>query len=142
MEELKAHLDLPDQSLYLWKAVIAFEGYPFKTAGRGSREGIRFTYSLSRSTGAGGRHYKGESVDGFGNELWIIKDGAKSEKSISRSTVDLALKNALEEQRREGYVSGPRKLGVPGVRSNLYSLFLRFGVIRTGVEKKDSGVEM
>lgn len=119
-------------SLNLWKAIIAFENYPFQTPGRGSRLGVKFTYTVSRSPSAGGRHYAGQNAEGYGNELWIIKDGQKAEKSISRSTVDLALKNALEEQEREGFVSGPRKLGVPGVRSNLYSLFLRFGVIKDG----------
>ena len=117
-------------SLNLWKAIIAFENYPFTTSGRGSRPGVKFTYTVSRSSGNSGHHYSGASVDGYGNELWITVNGEKREKSVSRSTVDLALKNALEEQGREGVVSGPRKLGVPGVRSNLYSLFLRFGVIR------------
>lgn len=41
----------------------------------------------------------------------------------------MAYRNAVEEQEREGFVSGPRKLGVPGVRSNLYAMFLQFGVI-------------
>ncbi|MBO5639985.1 MAG: hypothetical protein J5916_08780 [Oscillospiraceae bacterium] len=119
-----------EQKLAIWRCVCLFAGYPFQTSGRSTRDGIKFTYTVSRSAGAGGRHYNGESVDGYGNELWIIKDGQKAEKSISRSTVDLALKNALEEQEREGFVSGPRKLGVPGARSNLYAMFLRFGVIK------------
>ena len=38
-------------------------------------------------------------------------------------------KGQEEEQGREGFVSGPRKLGVPGARSNLYAMFLRFGII-------------
>ena len=75
-------------------------------------------------------------MDGYGNELWIIgADGEKKDKSISRSTVDLALKNALQVQSEEGCVSGPRKLGVPGVRSNLYAMFLRFGVITASGEE-------
>ncbi len=119
-----------EQSVLLWKAIIAFEGYPFQTSGRGSRPGVKFTYTVSRSSGNSGRHYSGASVDGYGNEIWLVVNGEKREKSVSRSTVDLALKNALEEQGREGFVSGPRKLGVPGVTSYLYSLFLRFGVIR------------
>ena len=41
-----------------------------------------------------------------------------------------AYSNALAGQKSEGFVSDPRKLGVPGVRSNLYTLFLRFGLIR------------
>lgn len=78
-----------------------------------------------------GRHYAGQSIEGYGNELWIITlpTGQRKNKSISRSTVDLAYRNALEEQEQSGFVSGPRKLGVPGVRSNLYAMFLQFGVI-------------
>ena len=86
-------------------------------------------YSVNRSGGAGGCHYKGNSISGYGNEIWVRTDKGDRDKSISRSTVDLALNNALKEQRRAGFVSGPRKLGAPGARSYLYSLFLRFGVI-------------
>jgi hypothetical protein len=68
VSDLHAHLDLPDKSLWLWRCICAFENYPFKTSGRGSREGINFKYTVSRSTGAGGRHYEGEAVEGFGNE--------------------------------------------------------------------------
>lgn len=127
IDKLREHLMTEDVSEYLWRAIIAFEGYTFTTNGRGKdRSGaVSFRYSVKRSAGAGGRHYQGESVPGYGNELFI--EG--KEKSVSRSTVDLALRNALEVQEREGYVSGPRKLGIPGVRSNLYSIFLRFGVI-------------
>ena len=119
-----------EQKLALWRCVCLFAGYPFQTSGRGSREGVRFKYTVSRAGGSGGHHYEGASVDGYGNEIWLVVNGEKREKSVSRSTVDLALKNALEEQEREGFVSGPRKLGVPGVRSNLYAMFLRFGVIK------------
>lgn len=131
-DALQRHLGLPEESEYLWRAVIAFEGYPFQTAGRGKNHtgAISFQYTVSRSTGASGRHYTGISIPGYGNEIWIsTPDGEKKEKSISRSTVELALKNALEEQLKSDCVSGPRKLGVPGVRSNLYAMFLRFGVI-------------
>lgn len=121
---LHTHLHLPDVSLYLWKTVIAFQSYPFHTSGRGSREGVKFTYEVSKSTTGGGRRYEGEQVEGFGNEMWIIKDGQKSEKSISRSTVDLALKNAREKE-----IKGPKALGIPGAGSYLYPMFIRFGVI-------------
>jgi len=122
--DLHDHLFLPDASLYLWKAIIAFQSYPFHTSGRGSREGVKFTYEVSKSTTGGGRRYEGEQVEGYGNEMWIIKDGQKSEKSISRSTVDLALKNACEKE-----IKGPKALGIPGAGSYLYPMFVRFGVI-------------
>ena len=124
VEELKTHAGLPDESLYLWKAIIAFENYPFKTSGRGSREGVKFTYTVSRSCGAGGRHYSGESVDGYGNELWITVNGEKREKSISRSTVELGYREAREM----GIVKGPKALGLPGAGSYLWPVLTRFGV--------------
>ena len=120
-----------EASLHLWHLIIDYEGATFRTAGRGSRPGVEFTYEVSRSVGRAGRKYQGASIPGYGNELWIITlpDGERKKKSISRSTVDLAYRNAVEEQEREGFVSGPRKLGVPGVRSNLYAMFVKFGVI-------------
>lgn len=124
VSNLHDHLFLPDASLYLWKAVVAFQSYPFHTSGRGSRERVKFTYEVSQASGGGGRHYSGDQVEGFGNEMWIIKNGQKSEKSISRSTVDLALKNAREKE-----IKGPKALGIPGAGSYLYPMFIRFGVI-------------
>ena len=126
VSDLRAHLSLPDQSLYLWKTIIAFQSYPFTTSGRGSKPGIHFTYEVSKTGSAGGRHYDGEEVPGYGNELWIVKNGQRAEKSISRSTVDLALKTALE---MDGSVSGPKKLNTPGAGSYLYPMLIRFGVI-------------
>ena len=83
--ELHAHLDLPDASVYLWKAVILFEGYPFSTAGRGKDKtgAVKFKYTVSRSGGAGGRHYDGENVEGYGNEIFITSGGEQLKKSIS-----------------------------------------------------------
>jgi len=127
VEELKTHAGLPDESLYLWKAIIAFENYPFKTSGRGNRKGVRFTYTVSRSGGAGGRHYNGAGVDGYGNELWIVANGEKREKSISRSTVELGYKKAREM----GVVKGPKALGLPGAGSYLWPVLIRFGVCTT-----------
>lgn len=120
VEELRAHLDLPDWSLFLWRCVIVFEGYTFSTSGRGKREGVKFKYTVSRERGNSGRKYSGESVEGFGNEMWI----AGKEKSISRSTVDLAFRHAKERD-----ITGPKKLGVPGADSYLFPVFVRFGLV-------------
>lgn len=127
LDTFHAHIGLLDQSLYLWKAVVAFQGYPFTTSGRGSKPGIKFTYEVSTEGKAGGRHYIGESVQGYGNELWIttLPDKARKEKSISRSTVDLALRKALEKE-----IKGQKALGIPGAGSYLYPMFVRFGVIK------------
>lgn len=125
--ELKEHRGMPDELEYLWRAVIVFEGCMFQMIGRGKEHtgAMEFRYTVTRRGGIGGRHYQGESIEGYGNELWI----AGKEKSISRSTVNLAYWNALEVQKTEGFVSGPRKLGVSGSRSYLYAMFLHFGVI-------------
>lgn len=120
-----------EQKLSLWIAICAFQDYSFMTTGRGKEKkgAIKFKYTVSKPRSAGGRHYDGPTVEGFGNEMWISTGGEQKKKSISRSTVDLAFYNAIEEQHREGFVSGPRKLGAPGVKSNLYAIFLRFGII-------------
>ena len=132
MNEDREQQHTEDQSLRLWQIIIDHEGTVLHTAGRGSRPGVEFSYEVSRPTGAAGRHYAGQSIPGYGNELWIITlpTGERKKKSISRSTVDPAYRNAVEEQERGGFVSGPRKLGVPGIRSNLYAMFVKFGVIR------------
>ena len=123
VNELQSHMDSPDVEVWLWKAIIAFEGYPFRTSGRGSREGTKFKYEMSREPGKSGRHYNGENVDGYGNELWIIVDGVEREKSISRSTVELGYKKAREM----GIVRGPKALGLPGAGSYLWPVLIRLG---------------
>lgn len=112
-------------SAALWRCVIIFEGYPFSTSGRGSRTGVEYTYQVSRRGGSGGRHYAGDSVQGYGNELWVVMDGEKKEKSISRSTVELGFQKYLDLLKTEGAVSGPKKLGVFGA-SYLLRLYQRF----------------
>ena len=82
---------------------------------------------MSRSGGAGGRHYNSETVEGYGNELWIIRDGQRAEKSISRSTIDLAYKKATDNH---GIVKGPKALGIPGAGSYLFPILIRFGIIK------------
>ena len=112
-------------SAALWRCVIVFEGYPFSTSGRGSRSGVEYTYKVSRKGGPGGRHYNGANVGDYGNEMWVVMDGEKKEKSISRSTVELGFQKYLEVLKTEGTVSGPKKLGVFGA-SYLLPLFQRF----------------
>ena len=112
-------------SAALWRCVIIFEGYPFCTSGRGLRSGVEYAYQVSRKGSSGGRHYEGESVQGYGNELFIVQNGEKKEKSISRSTVELGFQKYLEVLKAEGTVSGPKKLVVFGA-SYLLPLFQRF----------------
>ena len=107
---------------------MLFAGYPFVTSGRGSREGVKFKYEVSEAGEKGGRHYEGTSVDGFGNELWVIRNGQRAEKSISRSSVDYALKITLEARNLGESITGPKQLGVFG-SSYTFALFRRFGLV-------------
>ena len=103
----------------LWRCVVIFQNYPFSTSGRNGKGAVEFTYTVSKG-GRGGRHYEGESVDGWGNEIWVSIGGVKKEKSISRSSVDLAFQKYLEND-----ITGPKQLGVFGA-SYLLPLFQRF----------------
>lgn len=125
VSDLHAHLYQPDASTYLWRCVIAFEGYPFTTSGRGSRPGVRFTYTISRKPGISGQHYIGTTIDDYGNELKF----STKEKTVTRATVDRAFQAAREVQEREGCVSGPKKIGGVFGASYIYPMLLRFGVI-------------
>lgn len=94
----------------LWSAIVNHEGESFRTSGRGSRPGIDFTYTISRTK------------DGrLGKEMRI----STKEKTVTRATVVVAWKRAVE-----GNVSGPKSLGVPGAASYLYPVFLKIGVIK------------
>lgn len=127
-KKLKAAVDtgsIEKISAALWQCVCIFSGYPFTTSGRGTSPGVEYTYQVSRKDGSGGRHYGGHSISGYGNELWIVKDGEKREKSISRSSVELGFQKYLEVIEKEGTVTGPKKLGVFGA-SYLLPLFQRF----------------
>lgn len=123
-----------DVSLYLWKAVIAFQDYPFTTTGHGKdkTDTTKFKYEVSASGGNSGYRDYGTDVPGFGNELWVTANGVK--KNISRSTVDLAYRNALKLMEAEDGVKEPKALGIPGAASYLYPILLRFGVIKIETE--------
>ena len=74
-------------------------------------KGLRFRYCVNK------------------NEIQINR----KKKSITRSSVKVALKATLE---KNGNINGPKKLGVFGA-SYLYPMFLRFGLIDT--ERKLNG---
>ena len=92
----------------LWKCVVAFRGYKFKTL-----SGLPFTYKLKKGRG-----------DEFTKELWI--DRREDSKSLAWSSVLLAYHNIGEI----GEVVGrPKALGdIRGV-SYIYGVFYRFGLI-------------
>lgn len=92
----------------LWKCVVAFRGYKFKTL-----SGLPFTYKLKKGRG-----------DEFTKELWI--DRREDSKSLAWSSVILAYHNIGKIGE---VVDRPKALGdIRGV-SYIYGLFYRFGLI-------------
>ena len=92
----------------LWKCVVAFRGYKFKTM-----SGLPFTYTLKKGRG-----------DEFTKELWI--DRREGSKSLAWSSVMLAYHNIGKIGE---VVDRPKALGdIRGV-SYIYGLFYRFGLI-------------
>lgn len=97
---------MPDEQ-WLWDALISHQESEFKTA-----KGLPFTYTVR------------------GNELFV----SRKEKSITRATVNMAYRKALDLQARSQAISGPKMLKTFGA-SYLYPVFLRIGVIRMQSEQ-------
>lgn len=92
----------------LWKCVVAFRGYKFKTL-----SGLPFTYKLKKGRG-----------DEFTKELWI--DRREGGKSLAWSSVLLVYHNIGKIGE---VVDRPKALGdIRGV-SYIYGIFYRFGLI-------------
>ena len=92
----------------LWKCVVAFRGYKFKTL-----SGLPFTYKSKKGRG-----------DEFTKELWI--DRREGSKSLAWSSVLLAYHNIGKIGE---VVDRPKALGdIRGV-SYIYGMFYRFGLI-------------
>ena len=105
------HTVVSEEEEQVWQKVIAMEGQTFHTS-----RGLSYSYHVKRNkTGK----LLGE----------IVVD--RKEKTITRATIWLAYQNALEVQRAEGCVKGPKKLGVFGA-SYLYPVFLRMEICTTG----------
>lgn len=85
----------------LWDALVLFAGKSFETT-----KHLRYSYSIK------------------GYEIFV----SRKDKSITRSTVNLSLRNAMELQRAGLPVSGPKKLKTFGA-SYLYPVFMELGVI-------------
>ena len=99
---------------YLWKCVVAFQGYRFKTI-----SGLPFSYKIK--TGRNGELTK---------ELWI--DRREGSKSLTWSSVLLALGNIKGE-----VVDRPKALGdIRGV-TYIFGMFYRFGLIDVPDEVKE-----
>ena len=99
---------------HLWKCVVAFQGYRFKTI-----SGLPFSYKIK--TGRNGELTK---------ELWI--DRRESSKSLTWSSVLLALGNIKRK-----VVDRPKALGdIRGV-TYIFGMFYRFGLIDVPDEVKE-----
>ena len=125
VKQLQEAIEEGEWKKELWETIILFQAYPFTTSGRGSRKGIKFSYFVSDAGRESGKHYSGDDIQGYGNEMKI----KGKEKTISRSTVERAVENALQ---MGCVVPGPKALGVPGAHSYLYPILQRFGLISAG----------
>ncbi len=84
----------------LWGTIMVFENYPFTTSRK-----LRFHYTVK------------------GGELFV--DRKEKSKSITKSSVMLALESVLDQGRT---ITGPKKIGTFGA-SYVYAMFRRFGII-------------
>ena len=109
---------------HLWNCIKLHQGYEFTTAGRGRmRTGaVSFTYTLIVSSRTGE-----ETAE-------MVISTRKQAKTVTRSSVELAMENALEVMNECGYVKGPKKLGQVFGGSYLYAMFIRWGVIEGAPE--------
>ncbi len=102
VEELKQLIfqrGLLDCNENTWEVLRLFQGYTFHTF-----KGLAFHYTIR------------------GNEMFVDR----KEKSITRSTIEVALKVVAD---KNGVVTGPKQLGCFGA-SYLYPIFIRIGLIK------------
>lgn len=85
----------------VWAEIAKLQGETFRTA-----KGLEFNYEVR------------------GYEIFI----SRRDKSITRSTVDLTYRRAMELLSAGEIIDGPKKLGTFGA-SYLYPIFLRLGII-------------
>lgn len=109
-EQLAEHLEEPDAVIYMWSAILAFQGYPFTTP-----KGYPFKYKV---------------------ENWEMHF-SQQEKCLNKTTVELAFHIARDLQKKEGCVSSAKRLATIGA-SYLYPIFLRIGVCEKKPESENS----
>ena len=109
----------------LWKAIELFQGFEFVTAGRGrNRTGATaFKYELKRSSRTGEETSE------------LIISTRERGKTVTRSSVELALSRYLAVQDECGYVRGPKSAGQVFGGSYLYAVFLAWRIIRDKPEE-------
>lgn len=110
-----------DYTELLWNCILLYQGQKFRTSGRGEKHigAVGFTYEVKTSAKTG------KLTDE------ILFSTREQGKTVTRSSVELAMKNALEIQKKDGCVSGPKKIGGFG-SSYLYAVFLKWGIITSG----------
>lgn len=104
VQAFENHIDCDDNTVLedIWDLIVVFEGYPFKTY-----KGLQFRY-----------HVKG-------NEIFV--DRKENSKFITKSSVEVAVKEAVKLRAQEITDYGPKKLKVFG-SSYLWAIFKRFGL--------------
>lgn len=103
----------------LWNCVREWQGVEFKTVGRGRNHtgSTAFTYELKRSSRTGKETSE------------LIISTREAGKTITRSSVELALSRFLSIQQDAGFVKGPKAAGQIFGGSYLYAVFVAWGVI-------------
>ncbi|MBQ9360176.1 MAG: hypothetical protein IJT96_03985 [Lachnospiraceae bacterium] len=105
----------------LWETVRLYQGCTFRTSGRGKEHSgsVDFTYRIRTSSRTG-------------QETGELEFSTREQgKTVTRSSVELALAKGIELMGTYGCVSGPKKLGGFGA-SYLYAMFLEWGLIKKG----------
>ena len=104
-EKLKKDLqsaDFFEVEKQLWKTLMLYQEEIFQTA-----KGLEFYYKIK------------------GNEIFF----SRKEKSVTRASVSIALKTAIELQNENIIIKGPKMLKIFGA-SYIYPIFLKVGVIK------------
>ena len=103
----------------LWNCIKLHQGVEYRTAGRGKMHtgstAFRYVLKVSSRTGK-------ETSE-------LIISTREAGKTITRSSVELALSRYLAVQDECGYVKGPKSAGQVFGSSYLYSVFVSWGVI-------------
>ena len=112
-----------------WKAIIAFQSYPFKSYVKNGKRWAtsrkKFSYTICLIDTNKTASLKDISIEDYGETMLI--DG--TDTKISRSTVEIACKAALKRMKENGCVTTPRELKEPRAEEYLYPIFIRLGII-------------
>ena len=127
VEALKNAIKAGEWKAALWNCIKLYQNQPFKTLGRGKAHtgSTVFTYQLKVS-----------SRTGLETDELIISTRAAG-KTVTRSSVELALERFLAVQEEKGYVKGPKSAGQIFGASYQYGMFIKWGVIKSAPSFSD-----